>query len=339
MVNQVYQLIAPGQIGIHFEDISLNSNDVIVRPEYLSICAADQRYFTGRRDKATLKRKLPMALIHEAWGTVVYDAKGEFKNGEKVLLIPNTPFENNDYIAENYLRSSKFRASGFDGFMQEYVSMRRDRVIPFDAIAPEVAAICELISVAMHTVTTFMKVSHEKRDHIAVWGDGNVGYIVSLLIKTIMPKTKLTVLGIDREKLGFFSFADEALHVDEIPSNFSFDHAFECVGGGGSEPSIDQIIDYINPEGTIMLMGVSENNVPIKTRMVLEKGLMFLGRSRSGRDDFIAVANLLMQNPDIQKRLKKIIREVVPVHNISEMTKAFEEDIHLPFKTVMKWEV
>ena len=205
MVNQVYQLIAPGQIGIHFEDISLNSNDVIVRPEYLSICAADQRYFTGRRDKATLKRKLPMALIHEAWGTVVYDAKGEFKNGEKVLLIPNTPFENNDYIAENYLRSSKFRASGFDGFMQEYVSMRRDRVIPFDAIAPEVAAICELISVAMHTVTTFMKVSHEKRDHIAVWGDGNVGYIVSLLIKTIMPKTKLTVLGIDREKLGFFS--------------------------------------------------------------------------------------------------------------------------------------
>lgn len=157
MVNQVYQLIAPGQIGIHFEDISLNSNDVIVRPEYLSICAADQRYFTGRRDKATLKRKLPMALIHEAWGTVVFDAKGEFKNGEKVLLIPNTPFENNDYIAENYLRSSKFRASGFDGFMQEYVSMRRDRVIPFDAIAPEVAAICELISVAMHTVTTFMK--------------------------------------------------------------------------------------------------------------------------------------------------------------------------------------
>lgn len=45
MVNQVYQLIAPGQIGIHFEDISLNSNDVIVRPEYLSICSGRSEIF------------------------------------------------------------------------------------------------------------------------------------------------------------------------------------------------------------------------------------------------------------------------------------------------------
>ena len=30
-------------------------------------------------------------------------------------MIPNTPVEKDDIIAENYLRSSKFRASGFDG--------------------------------------------------------------------------------------------------------------------------------------------------------------------------------------------------------------------------------
>lgn len=46
--------------------------------------------------------------------------------------------------------------------------------------------------------------------------------------------------------------------VNNIPSDLKVDHAFECVGGRGSEAAINQIIDYIQPQGTISLMGVSE---------------------------------------------------------------------------------
>ena len=56
-----------------------------------------------------------MALIHEAIGEIVWDPKGEFEAGERVVMIPNTPMEEDSVIAENYLRTSKFRASGFDG--------------------------------------------------------------------------------------------------------------------------------------------------------------------------------------------------------------------------------
>lgn len=63
------------------------------------------------------------------------------------------------------------------------------------------------------------------------------------------------------------------------------DHAFECVGGIKSEDAIEQIIDHINPEGCISLMGVSEEPVDVNTRMVLEKGLTLLGNSRSGYED------------------------------------------------------
>ena len=95
----------------------------------MSICNADQRYYQGKRAPEVLKKKLPMALIHEAVGEVVYDSREEFDVGQKVVMIPNTPFEKDSVIAENYLRSSKFRASGFDGFMQDNVAMRRDRLI------------------------------------------------------------------------------------------------------------------------------------------------------------------------------------------------------------------
>ena len=119
MLNTVYRLVAPRRFEVAFNDIDLNSDKVVVRPTHLSICHADQRYYQGTRPADVMAKKLPMALIHEAIGDVVYDATGEFKPGELVVMIPNTPVEKDDVIAENYLRSSKFRASGFDGFMQE----------------------------------------------------------------------------------------------------------------------------------------------------------------------------------------------------------------------------
>ena len=141
MLNTVYRLTQPRKIEIAFNEIDIFSENVIVRPTYLSICNADQRYFQGTRDPKALAEKLPMALIHEAVGEVVYSRDEEFKPGDFVVMIPNTPTETDDVIAENYLRSSKFRASGFDGFMQEYVSISADRLVKLPAdINPAVAS-------------------------------------------------------------------------------------------------------------------------------------------------------------------------------------------------------
>ncbi len=248
-----------------------------------------------------MRQKLPMSLIHEGVGEVVYDPKGEFKKGDTVVMIPNTPTEDSDIVAENYLKSSKFRASGFDGFMQDYVFMGRDRIVKYtninhevasfiellsvsntptedsDIVAEnylksskfrasgfdgfmqdyvfmgrdrivkytninhEVASFIELLSVSMHSIDRFDRKSHAKRDIIGVWGDGNVGFITSLILKKKYPESKIVVFGKNEEKLGFFSFVDEVYQIDNIPKDFRVDHAFEAVGGKASQYAIDQI--------------------------------------------------------------------------------------------------
>ena len=125
---------------------------------------------------------------------------------------------------------------------------------------------------------------------------------------------------------------------DDLEEGFNVDHAFECAGGEGSFYAIDNIIKYINPQGTVMLMGVSENKVPINTRDILEKGLTFVGSSRSGRVDF-ENAIKFMEDKSIQRRLKSIIYETDEVKNISDIHKAFSVDIDTDFKTVFKWSV
>lgn len=339
MINKVYRLVAPKQITVEFEERSLDGEGVIVRPTRLSVCAADQRYYTGSRGKEVMKKKLPMALIHEGVGEVIYDPKGEFKPGDTVVMIPNTPTQVDNIIAENYLRTSKFRASGFDGFMQQYVFMKRDRIIKYGNINHDVASFLELMSVSAHSIDRFDKKAHKRRNKIGVWGDGNVGFITALMLRKKFPDSEIIVFGKNEEKLSFFSFVDETIQIDSIPDDLRIDHAFEAVGGKGSEFAIKQIIDYINPEGTIALLGVSENPVPINTRMVLEKGLTLIGSSRSGRDDFQAAVDFLETHEDAQNQLQKLISAVIDVRGIEDIVKGFEYDLTTPFKTVLNWKV
>ncbi len=338
MINEVYRLIDAKQIQIDFVD-EVIKNEVIIRPTYLSICAADQRYYTGRRGLQAMKTKLPMALIHEGVGEILFDPNYEYRPGTKVVMIPNTPMEEKIGIRENYLRTSKFRASGYDGFMQSFVFMRRDRIIPYEGINDRIAVMSELLSVAFNAIHQFHITANENKQRIGIWGNGSLGFLTSLVLRKQYPNAQIFIMGTRQEKSDYFSFADGAYSIYHLPSNFKIDHAFECVGGQGSEDAINQIIDVVEPQGTISLMGVSENKVAVNTRMVLEKGLTLIGNSRSGYEDFANAIQFLIKYGDVQNYIKSIISQEVIIHNIQDIHYAFEEDLKNDFKTIMKWEI
>ena len=342
MHNCVYRLVAPRVFEPVQVDVSASSSCVYVRPTHLSICNADVRYYRGARSAQVLAEKLPMALIHEAIGRVVSDPTETFEVGSKVVMLPNAPCETDEVIAENYLRSSKFCGSGFDGFMQELVALPPQRVVALpDSISMEVAAFTELVSVAVHAVTRFDSIAHSRRARVGVWGDGNLGFIVSLLLKTWFPDMHVCVFGRNSYKMNDFTFVDEThLSYSVTPGTGSLDHAFECCGCEGSVAAIDQIIDMVKPEATVSLLGVSENPVSINTRMVLEKGLRLFGSSRSGRSDFIKVVSLYDQHPEIPGYLESLVDSVFDVRTIADMSSAFEADLRKSAgKTIMKWNV
>ena len=170
MINEIIKLTGIQKFEMFFEEKDIDSDYVIVKPTYMSICAADQRYYQGKRKKEVLNKKLPLTLIHEAVGRVIYDPKGEFAKEEKVVLIPNTPQEDDEIIKENYRRSSLFRSSNYDGFMQSIVSMRRDRIIPIGNIDESVGSLLETTSIAINAIDSFMEKSHQRKDTIGVWG-------------------------------------------------------------------------------------------------------------------------------------------------------------------------
>lgn len=341
MINQVYRLVSPRQFEVTYKDKSIISDKVVVRPTHLSICAADQRYYTGTRGKEAMRQKLPMSLIHEGIGEVVFDPTNTFKIGTHVVMVPNIPTENDEVIAENYLRSSKFRSSGYDGFMQDYVFLNTDRLVELPAdMNLDVAAFTELVTITTHALSRLDKRAHIRRDVFGVWGDGNLGFITCLFLKKLYPNSKVIIFGKTDYKMNHFSFVDDAIKIDAIPEDLKIDHGIECAGGRGSQYAINQIIDVINPEGSISLLGVSEYPVEINTRMVLEKGLTLIGSSRSGTADFQKTVDLYNEHSEIVEYLATLVGNIHDVQNINDITNSFESDLSSSWgKTVMRWKI
>jgi ribitol-5-phosphate 2-dehydrogenase len=340
MIARMIQLTHPNRFQNKF--VSVNTeNKVLVRPEYMALCHADQRYYQGKRPAEVLKKKLPMALIHESIGRVVHDSTGRFSCNEMVVMIPNTPPKDYNYRDdeyENYVLGGKFRSSGYDGFMQEIVAMEPELIVPFENIDLQIASITEFVSVSCHAIQRTFCSNSLGRQHYAIWGDGNLAYTTAVTLKSLYPEVHLAIFGKHEGKLSFFTMADEKYLVDGIPPHYRFEHGFECVGGEGSYSAINSMIDHALPQASITLMGVSENQIPINTRDILEKGLTVLGSSRSGRKDY-ETALAVLSDTKVQNRLRFIIKYFGAVRNINDIQEVFDYDKANSFKTVFKWEV
>lgn len=339
MINRVYRLKEAGRIEADFGSISLANSAVVVRPKYLAICAADQRYYRGERSPEAMKKKLPMALIHEGMGTVLWDPTNTFTPGEQVVMIPNVAGGDAEFIKENYRRESYFLSSGYDGFMQDYVTLSPEQLVRIPEDAGIHYVLTELLSVACNAISTWRELGRTHVDRFAVWGSGSVGYVTALALRILYPNAHITMVGRSREKLSYCSFADRILQTSEnLPEN-EFDCCFECVGGSSSQLAIDQMITGVRPQGTIVLMGVNEEPVPMRTRMILEKGIAVLGASRSSREDFEMAVDMIRRKKRMENYLKVIISQVVTTKTLKDIDEAFNIDNYMPFKTVMEWKM
>ncbi len=216
MINKRYRLTEPYVIEEFFFEEKLTEEKILIKPTKMGICHADQRYFQGKRDKGVMKEKLPMCLIHEAIGEVIYDPLNQFTIGEKVVMIPNSPKEKNNLIRENYLRSTKFRSSGIDGYMQEYVNIRRNRVISVEELDDNASVLLELISVSYHAITRMVdRKNMDEVKRIGIWGNGSIGYILSGLLDIMYPDIKVSIIGRSSDKNLYFTTVDSAYTIDK----------------------------------------------------------------------------------------------------------------------------
>ena len=332
MFAKSYKITEPKRFEIFVEDI--RNENVLVRPDYLAVCKADIRYYLGNRSLSILKRKFPMSLIHEATGVVVRDKSGEFKSGQRVVLLPCRRSEcdgskcevcvrDNPHLLDNYCPESKFCSSNYDGFSKELIDLDKEYMIPIPDEIGEEAVFSELISVGCCALRRAGFTEGESVKSVTVWGDGIMGYIISLVAKYGFG-CEVNIVGLSKEKLEKFDFAN-VYYSNDIETLPRMSVAIEAVGGNASGIAANQAIDKLYSGGKLILSGVANDNVPLNTRMVLEHGISIRGTTRSVRCDFEKAVELL-RIPEFREHIKALLLSVREVNNIRDYYAVFEEE-------------
>ena len=346
MFQLLYKVTSPGVIEEFIDTVDLEENKVLVKVDYMAICKADIRYFLGLRDPAILNQKYPLAPIHEAVGHVVKDDTGKYQIGDQVILIPNSveakylsEFENQRCgrkdLGNNYAIHSTFRSSSSDGFLKQFYVAEPGLLVKYDRKIPaNIAVFSELLSVA---VAGLRRIDFKQTNHVAIFGDGILAYITYIVFRHDHPDTKLTVYGVDKNKLHMFKECEVKTYEDY--KGEKYDTMIEIVGGKYSADAINKMIDYAAVGADLILMGVSEEKVPLNTRLVLEKGLSLKGVTRSDVGDFEHVAKLL-EDKDVQEKIQPMILSEVQINSVNDIYDAYKKDIENKTtigKNIMKW--
>ncbi len=331
MIVKSFPLIRPGVFAPEFRQLHYDSDKVLVRPTRLSICAADLRYYLGIRSAAVLAQKLPMVLVHEAIGTILrVPAGSSLKVGDTVILLP---CGSNASIGSNYLPGAFFRSSNADGFCQECLTLAQQEVVSISCQGDkEPYVFAELLSVCFQSLRQIYKELEDSK-HVAIWGDGSLGYLMSLLVKSKFPSKQVTVIGKHEEKLEKIVFANEVETIFSR-SQRKYDLLIECVGGNGAQNAINDMIDSSLPNATLLLTGVSEIPPSINTRQILEKGLSLRGTTRSVQEDFV-LANQFLNNEKIRKIVNVLDTKRCSVSNEKDLKMAFDLSKNSLFKTTI----
>lgn len=340
-LSKNYRLLKPGEMTEIVLERPVGEGDVVVEPTLASICHADLRYYTGQRRPEALAKKLPLTLIHEGIGRIVSSRSPERSEGQRVVIVPNIP----GYLLEgipreeccpacrgepgdNYCHRGRFLGSSMDGIAQQHLVIPAACALPIpDGIPDEIAVLAELCSVSLRALSQ-VRGKLQAGANAVVFGDGPVGYFTAAMLRYAygLGPDRLLVFGAIPDKLSQFDFASQALVQDyDFASAARADIAIECTGGRFSESAINQAIDLLKPGGSLVLMGVTEERVPINTRDVLEKGITMMGSSRSSRDDFAAVLEA-MKDPACQATLRNILPdELTVVRSVEDFRAAMEE--------------
>jgi ribitol-5-phosphate 2-dehydrogenase len=339
VASRAYRLIKPRDVQDIVIEHQVHDWEVIVEPTIGSICHADLRYFTGQRRAEALQRKLPMALIHEGIGTIVQSSASNLREGQRVVIVPNLQGylmngTDQDQCCDtckgtkgnNYCTHGRFLGSGMDGIAQSRLVVPSVSALPIPVEVPdEIAVLAELSSVSYQALSHIADELTTAK--VVIFGDGPVGYLAAAMLHHVygVERDRLTVFGAVPEKLEKFEFANRKLVQEfDFSSGASFDIALECTGGKFSESAINQAIDVLNPGGHLILMGVTEERVPINTRDLLEKGITVRGSSRSSIEDFIPVLNA-MRDPQCQATLRKLLpSESREIKSYEDFTEAME---------------
>jgi 2-desacetyl-2-hydroxyethyl bacteriochlorophyllide A dehydrogenase len=296
-------LLTPGVIEMRDVPVpsELKGNEILLKIRNIGICGSDIHVFHG---KHPFVHNYPVVQGHEYSGEVVAvgsNVEG-VEIGSKVTARPQVvcgkcrPCMRGDYnICENLL------VQGFvaNGTAQEYFVVTQDRLVVLpDNVTFEQAAMLEPAAVGAHA--TLIPGNLENKN-VVIAGAGTIGNLIAqFAIKRGAKKVLLTTAHSDFR----LSIANECgIENTANLSKESFKDALKRVFGdegfqvgieaAGAQGAVTDLIGGIDKGGTVIIVGVFEENPVVNMGFLGEHELKVFGSMMYKHEDYIEAAEFI----------------------------------------------
>lgn len=261
------QLTGVGKIAIENVDepAAVKQDEVLVQVVSVGICGSDvHNYAEG--GIGSRKVTYPFIPGHEASGKILAIGSGvtNCKVGDQVMIEPAMHCGNCDQCQMgrfNTCRNIQFLSSAgeLQGCMCEKIVIPAENAFVVNPdVSPDLIALAEPLSVAIHSVRNSIAIA--KETPIAILGAGPIGLCTLLTLSDAgADRVYITDPIPERREmaksLGAFWVGAPAELDDQVPLGMSA--VFEC---SGKPDGLDQAVMLVGPGGKLIITGIPEKN-------------------------------------------------------------------------------
>lgn len=292
----VYQ--GPKQLSLEEHAIpEPKPGEAILRVVAVGICGSELEGYLGHSSI----RKAPLVMGHEFCGVIdkLADDVGDFAVGDKVIVNPLISCGACDRCRigkGNICRNRQIVGIHRPGAFAEYVAVPANNMYRVPAgMDANLASLAEPLAVCIHAV----KLGLGPYEDLMIYGAGPIG-LLTLQAALTMGAHRVLVIDRQQDRLGFAKWlgaevatpeqAEEA-HASLFGAR-GVDTIIDCVG---VQSTREQAIRKVNPGGTIVSVGLGQDQSLLSMNHVVRQEITIVGSYTYSDDDFEQAVILLSQ--------------------------------------------
>jgi L-gulonate 5-dehydrogenase len=304
------QLVTTEPRRVAFRDVAdpvASANEALIGVEAVGLCGSDVHLYLGDHPYS----HFPVVQGHEFAGRVMSlpaSYEGAIQVGQRVavepLLMCGTCFPCRRGRGNCCVNMRTFGAH-VDGALSERIAVPVDLLYAVDDLSPELAALVEPVSIGLHAVN---RSGLGAGGAVVVYGAGPIGQAILLAARD--RGARVLVVDVEPARLALATELGAEAVVDPRVEKVE-DRVADWTGGDGpvvvfeatGVPSVLRAaIDIVAPSGSVVVVGVQTEPVPIPPVLLTRKELTVIG-SRNNAGVFGDAVDLVRRNRDLAARL------------------------------------
>lgn len=315
----------PNQVVIrNVQSLSpLRGDDIKIRLIYGGICGSDLSVLRGKLQHAVY----PLRPGHELLGRIIeVGEQVDYDLGTRVVIIPNTFCDKCVYCLQGKKNICSHKQSlgiTIDGGFAEELTVPSKYVVPVPAdLSNERAILVEPLAVV---VNALKKVTFDHNTSICIVGCGTEGLLAAALADYL--GMRVTAIDINPAKLTLIKEIGKIRTLEQQDiQNETFDIVIEAAG---TKQSVEQAIQLVNPGGSVVLLGITNEAVLQVSHVVRNEITLYGSIIYHPPVDFLEAIEYLR---DSRLNVQPVISRIIP---FTEYHQAFENALSGNFAKII----